>query len=50
MATNTQVDPRIDAVAEQLWQTAQTGQAVAPVRDRIEAVAIDGDVHCPPAR
>ncbi|MEJ8859176.1 fumarylacetoacetate hydrolase family protein [Variovorax robiniae] len=38
------VNQRIKTVADQLWQATSSGQPIAPVRDAIEAAALDGDV------
>lgn len=38
------MNQRILAIADQLWQAAQSGQPVAPVRGQIEQAATDGDV------
>lgn len=35
---------RIEAIADRLWQAAQTGEPIAPVRDEIEQAAAGGDV------
>ncbi|MDE2455603.1 MAG: fumarylacetoacetate hydrolase family protein, partial [Burkholderiales bacterium] len=39
-----QLNERVQAIADLLWQAAASGQPIAPVRERIEAAAIDGDV------
>lgn len=38
------MDRRIKAVADRLWEAAESGKTIAPVRDEITQAAVDGDV------
>lgn len=38
------MDQRIKEIADRLWEAAQSGKPIAPVRDQVEQATVEGDV------